>query len=467
MAEHNLLDQKKRKSGSMDLLHGSIGDKILKFALPLALTSVLQQLFSATDTAVVGTFVGKESMAAVGSNAPVIGLLVNLFAGISVGANVIIARYTGQDKPKRANQAVHTAIVMAFISGIIIALLGNLVAVPIIELLGVPPEVAPLSLRYLRIYFCGMPFYMLYNFEAAIFRSQGDTKTPLIFLSVSGCINVVLNLFFVVICHMDVEGVAIATVIANAFSTVALFVLLCRSKEEILRVKPRELRIHGSMLKGMLSIGLPSGMQGMVFSISNLIIQSAINSLGADVMAGSAAAYNIEIFGYFVVNAFGQAAVTFIGQNYGAGDFVRCHKIVKQVLLLGGVVTVMVSVALICFGRPLLGLFNDDPEVIAIGLVRVRVLLGTEILNGTNEILSGIMRGLGHSLSPALVSFFGVCGTRILWVYTFFAMHPSWMNLMIIYPVSWIVTLIILTAEFRRLSRKLIPLPKPEKALAE
>ena len=283
------------KSNDMsDLLHGSIWRKVLIFSLPLALTSVLQQLFSAADVAVLGTFVGKNSMAAVGSNAPVVGLMINLFVGISVGANVMMSRYTGANDADGVSRTAHTSVVLAVLSGITIAAVGNIIASPIVNILGVPADIAPLAIRYLRIYFCGMPFVMLYNFQSAIFRSQGDTRTPLICLAISGLVNVALNLFFVIVVGMDVEGVAIATVIADALSSSLLFYFLKKHSGAV-RIFLNKLRIDKRITRNILRIGIRSGMRGMVFSRSNVLIESAINSLGCDALAGTTAGFDIEI----------------------------------------------------------------------------------------------------------------------------------------------------------------------------
>ncbi|MDE6567511.1 MAG: MATE family efflux transporter, partial [Lachnospiraceae bacterium] len=307
------------KTENMDMLQGSLTDKILKFALPLAATGILQQLFNAADVAVIGQYAGKNAMAAVGSNSPVIGLLVNAFVGIALGANVVISRFTGQKNSDGVRKAVHTSVVFAVLSGIFLTVLGELAAPYLLRLLSVPDDVFPLSLLYLRVYLLGLPVIFLYNFESAIFRSQGDTRTPLICLVISGVINVALNLFFVRVLKMTVDGVATATVVSNLISSAMLFYLLCHRKDHI-RLQVGELRIDRQVLAAMVRIGLPAGLQGMVFSISNLCIQSAINRLGSDVMAASSAAFNIEIFAYYVINSFGQACTTFVGQNYGAGN---------------------------------------------------------------------------------------------------------------------------------------------------
>lgn len=438
-----------------DLLNGSILDKLLKFVIPLALTGMLQQLFNAADVAVIGTFCGKTAMAAVGSNTPIVGLLINLFVGISVGCNVVISKFIGQRNAKKVKEATHTAFLLAIICGLMVAVLGTLVAKPIVGLLGVPGDVSPYALLYLRIYFLGVPFIMLYNFEAAIFRSVGNTRTPLICLTIGGIINVICNLFFVLKLGMSVDGVALATVIANIISSSMLFYFLTHEKSDI-KVEIKSLRINTSMLKQILRIGLPSGIQGMVFSISNLCIQSAINSLGSDVMAASSAAFNIEIFVYHVSNAFGQACVTFIGQNYGANNKKRCKKIVKVILSSGMVATVAMSAVLIAFGGQLLSIFNSHPEIIALGLVRMKYILFGQPLSIMMETFSGTMRGLGKSMHPALIMLVAVCGSRIIWVYTVFAAHHSWNWLMAIYPISWFIAVIFLVIVYMRLSKKLL-----------
>lgn len=445
------------KSNDMsDLLHGSIWRKVLIFVLPLALTSVLQQLFSAADVAVLGTFVGKNSMAAVGSNSPVLGLMINMFIGISVGANVIMSRFTGAQDREGVGRAAHTAVILALFSGITIAIVGNIIANPIVDILGVPEDIAPLSVRYLRILFGGMPFIMLYDFESAIFRSQGDTRTPLICLAFSGVVNVALNIFFVVVMRMDVEGVALATVLADALSAALLFYFLKKHSGSV-QIHLNRLRIDKKITWNILRIGIPSGMQGMVFSISNLLIQSAINSLGTDAMAGTTAAFNIEIMAYFISNAFGQAAVTFVGQNHGASNYRRCKDVVKQTLILNWISMIIFGVSVIVFGREMLSLFNDDMAVIKFGYIRLVILMAGEVLNSTIETLSGGMRGYGYSLSPAIVTLLGVCGFRIIWIYTFFKFNPTWINLMLVYPVSWAVTASMMVIAYKRTLNKVLP----------
>ena len=438
------------------LTEGTIVDKVLLFALPLMLTSMLQQLFNATDVAVVGRFASKEAMAAVGSNAPIVSLLVNFFVGISVGANVLIARNIGAKNIQKAKSAVGTAMAAALASGVIVAVIGNVIAVPLINLLGVPPEVRDYSVTYLRIYFSGVPFIMLYNFEAAIFRSDGNTRAPLICLFTGGVFNVAANLFFVLVLGMDVDGVAIATVLANVISS-GMMLHFLRRESGVLRVEYRDIRINRSDLSTMLRIGLPAGLQSAVFSISNICVQSAINSLGADYMAASSAAFNIEIFCFFVVNSFTQTLVTFVGQNYGAGKYERCREIVRKTLLLSWALVMAVSVVLLLSGKALLGLFTDDPFVIEAGMLRVRMLLYAQTLNVLMDNLSGAMRGLGKSLVPALTTLFCVCGIRILWVFTGFRFYHTWLSILIIFPVSWVVNASFMVIGYLRVRNRLLP----------
>ena len=436
-----------RKRKEMDLLSGSIVDKLLIFAIPLAVTGIMQQLFNAMDVMVVGRFASKEAMAAVGSNTPIVGLMVNLFVGISLGANVTIARYIGQERPKDVKKAVHTAIIISLVSGVIMAVIGILISAPLLGLMGVPAEVLPMSLKYLRIYLLGMPVVLLYNFESAIFRSCGDTRTPLICLMMAGVLNVILNILFVVGFHRDADGVAMATVISNLASSAVMFVLLCRT-DKVIGVDPKAFRVDPHVFRVILRIGIPAGLQACVFSLSNIIIQSAINSLGADVMAASSAAFNVEIFAYFIVNAFGQACTTFIGQNNGAGNKERCKKITRYAFLLDMTFTLVISAIILIFAENILFFFNEDANVIYYGLMRVRYITIFQFVNATMEIISGTLRGYGNSLAPAIITFIGVCGTRIIWVYTAFPIKPEFRTLLTCYPISWIITAILLVSYY-------------------
>ena len=429
----------------MDMINGSLGDKIIKYAIPLAATGILQQLFNAADLAVVGQFAGKQAMAAVGGNAPVIGLLVNLFVGISLGSNVIIARSIGQKDGARITKAVHTSVVVALLGGLFLAVLGELLAPGVVRLLDVPGDVYPLAVKYLRIYLAGMPVILLYNFEAAIFRSCGNTRTPLFALMVSGVLNVILNLFFVLGFGMDVDGVAAATVIANLVSSVILFLALVRTDLPV-RVEPRRLRIHGDVLGQILKVGVPAGVQGMIFSFANIIIQSAVNSLGTTVMAASSVAYNLEIFSYYIMNSFGQACTTFVGQNYGAGKGDRCRKTVRLCLLQSAVGTIVSGGLILLFSHPLLSIFNRDPDVIAAGRIRLEYIFAAYLFSFAQEVLSGYLRGFGVSFIPAACAVIGICGVRLTWIFTVFRRSPSFATIMQVYPLSLGVTAAVILA---------------------
>ena len=359
------------------MLNGPIWNKLPRFALPVAATAILEQLFNASDIAIVGNFTGAEStvaVAAVGANSSIIGLIVNLFIGIALGANVVIAHAIGQGDRNTVEKAVHTSVLVAIIGGALVALLGELIAAPLLGMLNVPEEVFPMALLYLRIYLSGMPVILLYNFEAAIFRSVGETKIPLIALAASGVLNVVLNLFFVAVLHMTVNGVAIATVISNAFSAVLLYFRLRRT-DKVIHLEPKRLRISFGILKRILRIGLPAGIQSAVFAFANIVIQSAINSLGTVVMAASSAAFNIEVITYDILNAFSQACTTFVGQNFGAGKLRRCKKTLL-LCLAEGTITLAVAITLILFfGKSLLSIFNNDPAVIETGYIRLMMIM--------------------------------------------------------------------------------------------
>ena len=432
----------------LDMLHGSIWNKIPQFALPVAATAILEQLFNASDVAVVGNFTGADStiaVAAVGANSALIGLIVNLFIGIALGTNVVIANAIGRGNRQDVQKAVHTSVLFALIGGVLVALVGELLAAPVLEMLNVPEDVLPQALLYLRIYLAGMPVILLYNFEAAIFRSIGETRTPLIALASSGVLNVILNLFFVAVLHMTVNGVAIATVISNAVSSVLLYRKLRTTTREI-HLDPKLLRIDGAILKRILQIGLPAGVQSAVFSVSNIVIQSAINSLGTVVMAASSAAFNIEIMTFYILNSFSQACTTFVGQNFGAGDLRRCRR--TLLLCLGeGIAVLAVAVSTILFfGKPLLSIFNRDPQVIETGYLRLMMVMLSHGMCLAYDVISGYLRGFGISLVPAILTMLGVCGIRIAWVQFVFPQSATFRTLMTVYPVSLTTTALLMTA---------------------
>lgn len=439
--------QAKKQKRTIDMLNGSLWDKILLFALPLAASSILQQLFNSADIAVVGQFAGSRALAAVGSNGSVINLLVNIFVGLSIGANVVIARYLGENNARRAGLAAHTAVTVAFLSGIIIMIMGQFITRPILTLMSTPDDIIDLAILYLRIYFLGMPFIMLYNFEAAILRSRGDTKRPFFALLVSGIINIILNLFFVIVCKLSVAGVAIATVIANVVSSGMLLFFLMH-EEGALKIKLKNLRIDFRILREIAQIGLPAGLQGVVFSISNVCVQSSLNKLGSDAVAGCAAAINFEFFAYYMLNSFSQACVTFTSQNYGAGQYERCRAITRWCLLLGSVFTMAMAFAFYLPGHTLIKIYTSEQTVADLGCIRMRYALLPQIFNVIMDVLSGSMRGLGRSLVPALISIVGVCGVRLIWVYLVFPQSPTFETLLLVYPVSWIITAAAIAAAY-------------------
>ena len=399
-----------KRAHQLDMLHGPIWSRIPQFALPVAATAILEQLFNASDIAVVGNFTGTErtvAVAAVGANSSIISLIVNLFVGIALGANVAIAHAIGRGDKTSVQKTVHTSIILALAGGLLIALAGELAAAPVLKLLQVPDDVFPLALLYLRIYLLGMPVILLYNFEAAIFRSIGKTKTPLLALAFSGCLNVVLNLFFVIVLHMTVNGVAIATVISNCVSSLILFWKLRHSKLEI-HVSVKDLKIDPESMGRILKIGLPAGIQSAVFSLSNIVIQSSINSLGTIVMAASSAAYNLEIITYDILNSFSQACTTFVGQNFGAGDMKRCSKTLALCIVEGLVVLAAAIMLILFFGHSLLALFNSDPQVVSTGYIRLMAIVRAHVFSLLYEVMSGYLRGLGISMVPAILTIIGV-----------------------------------------------------------
>ena len=429
------------KTSELNMLSGSIWDKLIIFAIPLALTGVLQQLLNAADVAVLGQFVGKNAMAAVGNNISLIGLLVNLFLGLSLGANVIIAQNIGARRLENVKSAVHTATLLAVYMGMAVTIFGESMTDLVLDMMAVPVSVREMAETYFRIYLLGMPVIGLYNFEAAIFRSRGDTKTPLISLTAASLLNIVLNLLFVVKFDWGVAGVAWATVIANGVSALILLNTL-RKIDSTIKLNIKDLRINRECLREIVRIGLPAGIQGMVFSLSNLLIQAAINDLGPDAMAASAAAFTIEINVYCVVNAFAQATTTFVGQNYGAKKLLRCRRITWVAMGLNAVFMGILSVFILYFAENLLGFFNPDPNVIALGKIRLWYVVAPEIICVLLEGFSGALRGYGISLPPAIIALIGICSIRIAWLYTVFAADPGYATLMLVYPVSWLVTTI-------------------------
>lgn len=435
----------------IDMTHGPILKKLLLFTVPLILSSILQLLFNAADVVVVGRFAqqGDLCLAAVGSTGSLTSLIVNMFVGLSVGTNVVAARAWGSGDHKAMEDSVHTSMLVSVVSGVILAVVGVIGARVFLEWMNTPEEVIDLSSLYLRIYFAGMPANMIYNFGSAILRSVGDTRRPLIYLIIAGVLNVILNLFFVIVLHMDVEGVALATIISQAVSAALVVICLMRS-EGGLRLTLKKLRIAGDTLKEIARIGLPAGFQGVLFSISNVMIQSSINAFGATVMAGSSAAGNLEGFVYVGMNAFHQAAVSFSSQNLGAGEYKRIWRIAVVCQVCVTVVGLLMGVGVWFFGGELLRIYTTSQEVVNAGLVRLSYVCLPYALCGMMDVMTGSLRGIGYSVTPMLVSILGICVFRVAWIATVCKL-PACSDIDFVYlsyPISWIITLIAHTICF-------------------
>lgn len=438
--------EKELKKQKLDMLNGSIWNKLPVFALPIAATGILEQLFNASDIAIVGNFAQTDktaAVAAVGANSPIIGLILNLFIGIALGANVVIANAVGRDDKQTVQKAVHTSMVVSVIGGVLVAIIGELIAEPLLTVLNVPDDVLELALLYLRIYFLGMPVILLYNFEAAIFRSIGETKMPLIALTLSGILNVLLNLFFVIVLKMSVNGVATATVLANVVSAGILYIKLVKS-DKYIKVEFKKLRIDGKVFAKIMQIGLPAGIQSAVFAVANIVIQGAINSLGTVVIAASSAAFNIEIIAYNVMNSFSQACTTFVGQNFGANKIDRCKKTLFLCLIEDAIASGTAILIVLITGKFLLSIFNNDPGVIEIGYTRLVIIFIAYIFSMLYEVMSGYLRGFGFSLVPAILTTVGVCVLRIIWINTVFPANRTFVTIMTAYPVSLATTAVLI-----------------------
>lgn len=430
---------KKEKTYEMDMCHGPLLGKMLIFTLPLMLSGILQLLFNAADVVVVGRFAGNEAMAAVGSTGALTNLLVNLFIGLSVGVNVLVARYYGGNQEQEAQDTIHTAIVVSVVGGIFLAVLGICLARPLLQLMDTPADVIDHSVLYMRIYFAGMPVMLLYNFGSAILRAIGDTRRPLYFLSAAGVINVVLNLAFVIYFHMGVAGVAIATVVSQCVSA-ALIVWCMMKSEGCIKLRLDCLHIHWKKLGKIARIGLPAGIQGALFSLSNVLIQSSVNSFGSVAMAGNTAGQNIEGFVYTAMNSVHQTAVSFTSQNLGGRQYKRINKILWECLLLVMVIGLVLGNGVYLLGGQILKIYSSDTEVIAYGLQRMAIICTTYFLCGIMEVLVGSIRGLGYAVMPMIVSLMGACVFRVIYIYTFFQWNRSLETLYISYPISWLLT---------------------------
>lgn len=428
-----------RNNYEMDMCHGALFKKLIYFAIPLILSSVLQLLFNAADIIVVGRFSGAHALAAVGSTSSLINLLVNLFMGISIGANVLLGRYYGAGQYDDASKTVHTAMIIAMVGGTLLIAVGIIFAAPLLEMMGTPSDVIALSTLYMRIYFLGMPAFAIYNFGAALLRALGDTKRPLYFLSFSGVINVLFNLFFVIVLHMGVAGVAFATILSEMIS--AGLILWClHGSEGVLQVRFRELHFDRDKFIEMLRIGLPAGLQGVVFNVSNVLIQSSVNSFGSLVMAGNTAANNIEGFVYVSMNVIHQTALSFTSQNYGAKQYHRIDRILLECLAIVTLVGLLFGGGAYLFGTVLLSVYSTDPIVIQYGLNRLSIICTTYFLCGIMDVCVGSLRGLGYAIMPMIVSLTGACLLRVIWIFTIFQMFHTQFSLYISYPITWIVT---------------------------
>ncbi len=423
----------------MNMCEGPLFGKILRFTFPLICSGILQLLFNAADTVVVGRWSGKEALAAVGSTSSLNNLMINLFMGLSIGANVLISRYYGAGREEDMQETVQTSMALSLIAGIVLAILGNLFAKPLLQLMGSPEDVIDLAALYMRIIFAGMPAFLIYNYGSAILRAIGDTKRPLFFLSIAGALNVVLNLLFVIKLDMSVAGVALATIISQAVSALMLVQWLCHL-EGGCHLELRRIRIHPDKLKNIIRYGLPAGIQSSIFSFSNVMIQSSINSFGSVAMAGSSAASNLENFVYTAMNSFQQTALCFTSQNLGGGKYERINKVLVNCLLLVALLGLLMGGGFYLFSPQLLGIYSTDPEVISYGIERLKWICAPYLICGMMDVMVGQLRGLGYAVVPMCVSIIGACGFRLVWIWTVFAAYHSLDVLFMSYPISWCLT---------------------------
>ena len=432
----------KKNKYEIDMCNGTIMDKLISFSIPLMLSGILQLMFNAVDIVVVGRFSGSQALAAVGSTTALINVFTNLFIGISLGANVLAARYYAAGKTKEMSETVHTAIALALVSGVAMAVIGVVFARGALEIMGTPEDVIGKSTLYMRIYFCGMPFFMMYNYGAAILRAVGDTKRPLIFLIVSGVINAVLNLFLVIAFHLDVAGVGIATVISQLVS--CILVLRClHHTESSYQLHLAKLRIRSVYLKQIFEVGVPAGIQSTVINISNAMLQSSVNSFGSIAMAGYTASNNIFGFLYVSVNSFTQACMSFTSQNYGVKKLKRMDRVLIDCMILSVVVTLILGSSVYIFGPELLHIYSNQADVIKYGMEIFSYTTVTYFLCGLMDLFPGALRGMGYSTVPMILSIIGTVGVRIIWIYGLFPSHRSLTFLFLSYPVSWIATIIM------------------------
>ena len=436
---------------SANMLNGTLWSSLITYTIPIILTSILQLLFNAADLVIVGRFSGSINVAAVSATGAITNLIVNLFIGLSIGAGVTVAHALGGNHAQEVHRTVHTALPTALLGGVLLSIVGVLFSETFLKMMKTPENVLPLSATYMRIYFCGMTFTMVYNFCASILRAAGDTKSPLVFLTLAGIVNVGLNIFFVLYLHMTVDGVALATVISQAISAILVIVALMR-RTDACKLHLKKMRFYKPQFLKIIRIGLPAGIQSSMFAISNVIVQSSINSFNSEaLMSGNGAAGNIEGFVYVAMNSFQQTAVNFIGQNMGAHQYQRIKKIFGLCLIYVSVVGIIAGLSVWTFGDRLLNIYiTDSQEAIRLGLIRFNYVALPYFICGLMDVSTGSLRGLGASFTPMLLSILGVCGIRIMWIYTIFQIPqfhtPEW--LYISYPLSWLGTFIVQTTAF-------------------
>jgi len=421
---------------------------LLSFALPLILSGMLQLLYNAADVVIVGQFSGKESLAAVGSTGHLTNLLTNAFLGLSVGSNVLISKAFGLNDKEKLSRAVHTAILLSLIGGVIIGIIGILFSAPLLSVMGTPDDVIGKASLYMKIYFAGLPAVALYNFGSAILRAVGDTKRPLYFLTISGIINVVLNLIFVIVFKMDVAGVALATIISQIFS--GLMIIIClKNTTEGYKLFLRKLRIYKSEMLQILRVGLPAGIQGSLFSLSNVLIQSTVNTFGSAAVAGNSAASSIENFVYIAMNAIHHASLTFTAQNFGVSNFERIKKGFYYCLALVSIIGLVMGLSVSSMGKYLVNIYSSDPEVISIGVLKLSIVCSGYLLCGIMEVHTGTLRGMGYSILPMILTLVGSCALRIIWIFTIYKLNPTLAMLYVVYPISWFCTIIALFIAYK------------------
>lgn len=427
------------KKYEIDMCNGPIFSKLMIFYFPLMLSGILQLLFNAADIVVVGRFAGNEALAAVGSTTSLIHLIINLFIGLSIGANVLTARYFGAGQKRDLSEIVHTAVLTSLLAGIVLVIIGIFVSKPVLQWMDTPVDVIDHSVLYMQIYFVGMPVTMAYNFGAAILRAVGDTRRPLYYLTAAGVINVMLNLIFVIVFHMGVAGVALATITSQAISAILVIRCLMKSDGDY-QLRLRDLKIVPDKLVRMMKIGVPAGLQSSLFSFSNVIIQSSVNSFGSIAMAGNSAAQNLEGFVYTSMNAFYQATISFTSQNYGARKYKRIGRTMLISLGMVTVIGLILGNGCYFFSGKLLQLYSTDAEVIKFGMLRLSIISTTYFLCGTMEVMAGGLRGIGYSIIPMVVSLVGACAFRIVWIYTAFQQYRALETIYVSYPISWVLT---------------------------